>query len=198
MRPLLVFALAAVAACGGKVEPAKQASVSVDAGAPAPAQTISKLPDAKLPPPLDFGSRLLERRPKPDWAPCGKSAVRDASPQKTIDGVGKACASVTALRPLGAPSLGKLSASSDAVAFPVHLDQGKCLRVVASAAPGVKALTVIVRDSTGRPAAIYKADDLDGAIAPAEALCFTGAADGSVSVSVGSGEGDYALQVWSD
>jgi len=198
MRLSLVCLLVLVA-CGGKAQPnPQQVSLTVDAGPPAPVQTVSTLPEAKLPPPLDFGSPLVERRAHADWGSCGKSVARSASAPTTLADVTKACGSVTGLHPGLAPSTGKSSAATDAVAIPLHVDKGKCVRVYATASTGIKALVVIVKDASGRPAAIYKADDLDVAIAPPEALCFKEAQDATLSVSVGNGDGDYAVQVWTD
>jgi hypothetical protein len=198
MRVSLLVAVSLVVACGGKDLPPKPIQVTVDAGPPAPVQTVSKLPDAKLPPPLDFGSPLVERKAHTDWAACSKSITRNASAATTLADVTKACGAASGLHAGPAPSLGKSSASADPTAVPVHVDKGKCVRVFATAAPSVKALVVIVKDASGRPAAIYKADDLDAAIAPPEALCFKETQDATLSISVGSGDGDYAVQLWTD
>ena len=195
MRLTLVCLLAV--ACGGNAQPPAIAVVTIDAGA-APVQTVSTLAPAKLPPPLDFGSPLVERRAHADWDACGKSIVRSASASTTLANVTKACGTVTGLHAGPAPATGKSSASADAVAVAIHVDKGKCVRVYATAGAGVKSFVVVVKDASGRPAAIYKADDLDVAIAPSEALCFKETQDATLSVSIGSGEGDYAVQVWTE
>ncbi len=198
MRAIILSTVFFAIACGGKNEPPKLATLTVsDAGA-APMQTVSTLPEAKLPPPVEFGSPFVERRSHFEWAACSKSVARNATPATTIADVTKACGAITKLHAGPAPAIGKSSqsATADAVAF--HVEKGKCVRVYAAASPNVKALVVIVKDANGRPAAIYKADDLDNAIAPAEALCFRETQDGTLNVSVGSGEGDYAIQVWTD
>lgn len=199
MRAPLLCALILTIACGGKNEPVKQpVNVTVDAGPAAPVLTVSTLPSAKAPPPLDFGSPLVERRARAEWAQCSKAIVRNASASTTLADVTKACGAATGLHAGPAPSLGKSSASADATAIPIHVDKGKCLRVYATASPSVKAFVVIVKDASGRPAAIYKADDLDNAIAPPEALCFRETQDATLSLSFGAGDGDYAVQVWTD
>ncbi len=194
---LLLLCLVAVA-CGGKGPPPNNVVVTPDAGPPATVQTVSTLPPAKMPPPLDFGSLLVERRAHADWDACSKSVARNASAATTLANVTKACGTVTGLHAGPAPATGKSSASTDAVAVPMHVEKGKCVRVYAAASAGVKALVVVVKDASGRPAAIYKADDLDVAIAPPEALCFKETQDATLSVSVGSGDGDYAVQVWTE
>lgn len=199
MRTIAVTTLSALAlACGGKdTGPKQPVTVVLDAGA-APVATVSKLPDLRTPPPLELGSPVVERRAHAEWASC-RAGVRDrgSDPGKTVSDLASACAAVTKMK-AQAPMKGSLSATAAAQSFPLHADKGHCYRVTASAAPGVKSMVVVLKDAAGRSAAEYHQDEVDVVLAPDEAVCFREAQDASVVVSVGGGDGAFAVAVGSD
>ena len=62
----------------------------------------------------------------------------------------------------------------------------------------MKSLVAVVSDAEGFAISEVHTDDVAPFIAPDEAICFTDEADAQIVVSVGIGDGPYALSVWSD
>jgi hypothetical protein len=56
----------------------------------------------------------------------------------------------------------------------------------------------VISDPDGAEIAQYHTDDVSPFIAPDEAMCFADDADAQITVSVGIGDGPYALSVWSE
>ena len=193
---MVVAAVTSACGAGGPAAkpPVQKGGTADAAAAPQPAM---KLADA-LAPKLGPGSPVVERRAHADWSACHASPIVRGDAAKVVAQVALACAGATKLKPSGASISGSLTASDPAMSFPLRAEAGQCYRVYASAAAELKHAVFIVRDQSSRAAAEYRIDELDGALAPDEALCFREAQNATIVVSAGLGSGAFAVQVWGD
>ncbi len=207
MRKLLVASAAVVFACGGpdSKTPVTPVTTVADAGADVvlPTHVISTLPtDVRNPPPFNLGSKHASKRTKSEWGACHASfhtSVQD--PLKATDALANACASATKLKmstPPSAMSGTQNAISSQPIVYKFHGQAKHCYRVYGVAGANVKSLVAVVADSEGAEIAEYHTDEVTPFIAPDEALCFSDDSDGQITVSVGMGDGPYALSLWSD
>jgi hypothetical protein len=197
--PFVASALLCVAACGGGVK-AEVPTVALpsDAGASvAPPPPGTGLEGARLPPPLELGSRHATRKAHAEWASCRNGAKPAAAP-------GDEARAATALANACAPGMatavafaGTQEPTAPASVVPFKAEQGRCYRIVAAAAPGVRTLVVSIVDAEGQTAAEWAENAEAPLLAPAEALCFTRSVDAKVTVSVGWGSGPFAGRVLS-
>lgn len=201
MRRLVFAVFGLVCACGG---PGSKIPVTTtDAGAEdaaLPQHLVSTLPtDVRNPPPFALGSKHAQVRAHADWTACHASLKTPPDAGKALDALGQACAAVTKMHSAGAPMTGSQNAtSSQPIVYKFHGQAKKCYRVYGAAGPNVKSLVAVVADASGASIAEYHTDDVSPLIAPDEALCFTDDSDAQIAVSVGIGEGPYALSVWSE
>ncbi len=180
---------------------------TTDAGtvdAALPQHLVSTLPtDVRNPPPFALGSKHAQVRAHADWTACHAALKTPGlgwgDPAKALDALGQACAGVTKMHAQGAPMTGSQNAtSSQPVVYKFHGQAKKCYRVYGAAGPNVKSLVAVVADASGAEIAEYHTDEVSPLIAPDEAMCFSDDADAQITVSVGIGDGPYALSVWSE
>jgi hypothetical protein len=206
MRRLLALPILAVglaAACGGpssKVPTTTTSDAGVEAAA-LPTHLVSTLPtDVKSPPPFNLGSKHAQRREHADWGACHNAfkPATGADASKAVDALATGCASVTQMHGGIAPTMtGTQNAvSSQPAAYKFHGQAKHCYRVYGVAGSSVKSLVAVIADADGAQIAEYHTDDVTPFIAPDEALCFNDDADAQITVSVGIGDGPYALAVW--
>ena len=190
-------------ACGGpasKTPTTNAGDAGTDANAGLPAHVISTLPtDVRNPPPFALGSKHAQKKDHPEWAACHAAFKVAGDPAKAVDALGNACGAATKTRAIGAPMTGTQNAtSSQPSTYKFHGQAKKCYRLYGVAGAGVKSLVAVVTDADGAEIAQYHTDDVTPFIAPDEAMCFTDEADAQILVSVGIGDGPYALSVWSE
>ncbi len=195
----------ALVACGGPSSKTPTTTAQTDAGVDAaiPAHVISTLPtDVKNPPPFALGSKHAQRKEHPDWAACHaafKPNLVGGDPAKAVDALGTACASATKTKSIGAAFTGTQNAiSSQPITYKFHGQAKHCYRLYGVTGGSVKSLVVVVTDADGAEIAQYHTDDVAPFIAPDEAMCFSDDADAQITVSVGIGDGPYALSLWSE
>ncbi|WP_394836177.1 hypothetical protein LVJ94_04625 [Pendulispora rubella] len=200
---MLVFAVtAACTACGGEPKLAvSPPPSSVDAGASAAAPSAqrypyaaSSVPMATMPPPFQYGSRKAEKKSVPAAAGCRDALGTGSGDLATqVQKVAKSCSEK--MRAVAGPTAGTQTPGAPAQNIKLKAESGRCYRVVAAAAPTVKSLVVVVTDSTGAVAWESRTEE-PRLVAPEDGnLCFKAADDAQVTVSVGSGEGAYAVQI---
>lgn len=198
---MLVFAVTVVCtACGGEPKvAASPAPAAVDAGASAPTASAqpyvaSSVPMATMPPPFQYGSRKAEKKSVPAVAVCRDALSAGSGDLATqVQKLAKSCSEK--MRAVAAPTSGTQSQGAPAQNIKLKAESGRCYRVVAAAAPTVKNLVVVVTDSTGAIAWESRTEE-PRIVAPEDgALCFKASDDAQVAVSVGSGEGAYAVQI---
>jgi len=102
------------------------------------------------------------------------------------------------MHPLAAPIQGKGGQGLPAQAFKFKAEAGRCYRVVAAAAATVKNVELLVVDSDGAVADETRSDEPRVASADGGSICFKTADDAQAVVSVGAGDGAFAVQIWSD
>jgi hypothetical protein len=200
VAPLVVVV---VAACGGPSSKTPVTTTQTDAGADSgalPAHVISTLPtDVRNPPPFALGSKHAQRKDHPEWAACHTTFRPTGDPAKAVEALGNACAAATKTRAIGPAMTGTQNAtSSQPMTYKFHGQSKHCYRVYGVAGGNVKSLVAVVTDADGAEIAQYHTDDVTPIIAPDEALCFSDDADAQITVSVGIGDGPYALSVWSE
>jgi len=198
-------ALLLLAGCGaGQKAADTEGRKTADAGAPAPVASsphvepfvASSVPMATVPPTFQYGSRKAEKRPisspacHADIAPSASDLAGQV--QKLVKSCGEK------MRPLGAPQAGTQGQGAPAQILKLKAESGHCYRLYGAAAPSVKNLTVVVTDASG---AIAWEGRTNAArlITPEDgALCFKAADDAQIAVSVGSGDGSYAIEIVGD
>lgn len=203
---LAVILVACAAGCGGRgaqsAAPHTEDGGAPGGGAVAPSGSLAfpsaTVPMVAMPPPYAFGSTKAERRSM-DEGRC-REALRapGAAPAAEVQRIGKACGDAAKLRAVAAPWSGTQAQGAAAQSFKFRAEAGRCYRAYAAAARSVTSLTVLIVDSSGAVAAEARADDPRVAIPDDGLLCFKEADDASLTVSVGGGEGAFALQLWSE
>ena len=199
MRRAIFFG-AVLLACGGPgsktpTQPASDAGIDAS-----PPHVVTTLPtDVRNPPPFHLESKHVTLREHADWASCHAAFQPTGDPAKAVASLGAACASATKMHAEGAPMTGSQNAtSSQPVSYAFHAHAKHCYRLYAVAGNGVKSLVASLSDEAGAAVAEYHTDDVSPFFAPDEAMCFSNDADVKITVSVGIGDGPYALQLWSD
>jgi hypothetical protein len=190
-----------LAACGGPGSKTPTTATK-DAGADAsgPAHLVSTLPtDVRTPPPFHLGSKHATVVAHPDWSACHADFHATGDPQKAVLALAAACAGVTKMHPIGAAMTGKQNAiSSGPNVYPFHAQAKRCYRLYGVAGTGVKSLVAVLTDEAGAEIGEYHTDDVSPYIAPDSAMCFSDDADVKIAVSVGIGDGPYALVLASE
>lgn len=195
------FFLVIAAGCGGPTSKTPTTHQPVDAGADAaalPSHLVSTLPtDVRNPPPFNLGSKHAQRKAHPEWSACHADFHPAGDAAKAVDALASACASVTQMHAIGTPMTGTQNAlSSQPVVYKLHAQGKHCYRVYGVAGSAVKSLVAVVADDAGAEIAEYHTDDVTPFFAPDEALCFSDDDEAQITVSVGIGDGSYALSVW--
>ncbi|HEX4514609.1 MAG TPA: hypothetical protein VH054_13755 [Polyangiaceae bacterium] len=191
-------------ACGGPGSKTPLSSGNGDAGTDAsaglPAHVISTLPtDVRNPPPFALGSKHAQKKEHLEWGACHAMFKVAGDPAKAAVALGTACASATKTTAIGAAMTGTQNAtSSQPITYKFHGAAKKCYRLYGVAGAGVKSLVAVVTDADGVEIAQYHTDDVTPFFAPDEAMCFADDVDAQIIVSVGIGDGPYALSVWAE
>jgi hypothetical protein len=190
-----------LAACGGPGSKTPTTTTG-DAGAAdaAPVSTVSTLPkDVRSPPPFHLGSKHATVQEHLEWGACHAGFHPSDDPVKGVAALGAACAAATKMHATGAPMTGSQHAISSApTTYSFHAQRGHCYRLYGVAGKGVKSLVAVVTDAAGAEIAEYHTDDVAPFFAPNSAMCFSDDADVKIAVSVGIGDGPYALALWSE
>ena len=187
---LLGLVGASALGCGGDRKPVANTALTTPTSA-------SPTADTTLVPAGSAGSKKADRMANPAWAPCHASykiASQDMSREATK--LGEGCAAVSKMHPLGDPFKGSQSASNAAQVFKFKAQGQHCYRAYGASAGGITDLDVLIKDSDGAVAGEDSTDDPTPVVLEDGAVCFKADDDASVVVSVGSGQGDYAVQVW--
>jgi hypothetical protein len=150
---------------------------------------------ATMPPPGVAGSKKAKRRPDAALAACGGAAKPQAKdPAEHVKKIGEACASASKMKPMGAILRGQQGDKDAHQENKFRAEANHCYRLYFAGDEAVKDVVLLLRDSAGDVVA-----ESPGPAVPEDgAACFTAADDVSVLVSIGSGKGAWAAQVWSD
>ena len=110
----------------------------------------------------------------------------------------RGCAASTHTKPVGSTLTGKQAAEDAPQSFPFEAKGSHCYRVYAQASAGIHDLDVAVKDSAGILIAQDSTEDPRPVVLEDGEVCFRQDDSASVVVSVGMGQGSYALQIWGD
>lgn len=120
------------------------------------------------------------------------------SPATDVATTAKACNAATKQKNVGAAWTGTQKPDAVAQRFPFTAEAGRCYRAYASTAAGVEDVSLFVLDSAGATAAQGHASG-GRVAAPADgAICFRDADAAAVVLSIGRGNGAFAVQLTSD
>jgi hypothetical protein len=144
------------------------------------------------------GSKKAERRTNDKWSACHSSFKPTGAPEADVVKLGQSCTAITKMHAVGDVMKGTQKSSDAAQSYKMHADANHCYRVYAESADGITDLDLIVKDSTGAIVGEDSTDDRDPVLLEDGAVCFSETDDATIVVSVGGGEGAYALQIWSD
>jgi hypothetical protein len=108
------------------------------------------------------------------------------------------CAAASRMHRVGAPFVGEQSATGKPQTFHWMARGGHCYRAFGAAAASIKNLDLLMVDSNGIALGQDSGDDGAPVVLDAGAVCFKVDDDASIIVSVGDGEGAFAVEVWSD
>ncbi len=196
----LVFALVSVGLVHGACGPAT-APVPVLGGA---SSASAKAGSSAVPPPSPLPSGLPAALPVPPMGVRGslRAKLRDDASSKCTSGQARADGRAEdALKKLG--SACKLQASSSVFSatlgdgdgskeFAFRAKAGHCYRVLSAKDAAILDLVVVLRDGKGDIAA----SGPESAVPANGKLCFEADDDTTLLVSVGTGRGAFAVQVW--
>jgi hypothetical protein len=93
---------------------------------------------------------------------------------------------------------GTQSAANPPQKFPFKAKARHCYRAYATSASTIKDLDLLIKDSTDAVAGEDSTDDPTPVVLEDGAVCFKEDDQATVVVSVGDGNGAYAVQVWGD
>jgi len=208
VRRALGVLLAATLGCGGGGRATPGASAARPGGPDAGAVDGGAVPGAAFLP----GATLPEVTARPvttlvtsrradlrarDGAAACLAAQRAAGepPAREVAKLGAACAGVTRMAPASAVLEGRQSAAAPPTELPFVAEAGTCYRLVAAAGAGIRTMSVLLRDEDGAVAAESIASAPLQAAPRDGAACFTVASRGAIVVSVGDGDGAFAVQL---
>lgn len=216
LTALLPFAIAiSVGACGGddkKVNhPESSASASTGStGATASTPTASATDTASgsssttaVPPQASrFTSKKATVKQDPAFAACHAN-YKPTSNGRDLNGdvtkMAKMCEAATKMHLVaGGTFKGSGSEESRPAHFKFKAKSGKCYRAFAESDPGIKDLDMQIKDSADETAGEDATDDPSPIVMEDGAVCFTTDDEPYVSLAVGMGKGNFAIQVWSD
>ncbi len=144
------------------------------------------------------GSKKAERRTNDKWSACHSSFKPTTDPATDVVKLGQSCAATTKMHAVGEVMKGTQKTSELPQSFKMRAEANHCYRVYAESTDGITDLDVIVKDSTGAIVGEDSTEDRDPVLMEDGAVCYSEADDSTIVMSVGGGEGSYALQVWSD
>ncbi len=209
--PRSFFFVLALAACGGGKSPppsippapsANEAPVAVPPAASTALASTSAVPieTARVPPPPpNPGSTKVSTKTEPTWATCHQTyRARNKDVAKDVAEMAAACAKVTKMKLVGKTLTGKQSDQDPPQTFPFQAEANHCYRVYAQATEGIKDLDLAIKDGAGAMAGEDATDDPSPVLLEDGAICFKEADSATVVVSVGMGNGAYALEIWRD
>jgi hypothetical protein len=148
-----------------------------------------------MPPPGVAGSRKGKKKSDAALYACGGGATPSGKdPADLVKRLGESCTSAAKMKPVGAMIRGQQADRDAHQEHKIRVEANKCYRVVFATDENVKDAVVVMRDSAGDIVA-----ESPGAALPEDgAVCFTTNDEVTLMIAVGTGNGGYAAQVWSN
>jgi hypothetical protein len=164
--------------------------------APMATETASAAP---LPPAPAPTSTVATTRSDPSWVSCHRaSRARGQDLASAVAAVAGGCAASTQMKLVGTTLTGRQAAEDTPQTFPFEAKGGHCYRVYARAAETIENLDLVVKDSASIAVGQDSTSDPNPVVLEDGEVCFRQDDKASVVVSVGTGKGRYALQIWGD
>jgi hypothetical protein len=190
---LLLFLFYLSAAC----RPSKPGLVL--AGPP----VVSHAPDAApVPAPTRFASTASTKatlRLNSTWAKCHEAfSVGTGDPSSEVARLAEGCREVTRMHRVAEPFTGQQGAADKPQTFKWKARKDHCYRAYGAGARGIKNLDLLIVDGAGVALGQDGSDDGAPVVLDTGAICFKEDDDAAVVVSVGDGNGAYAVEVWED
>lgn len=197
-----ILTAAALAACGGGgagADAPKGPTAAASAKPPANT-TLSPPPSglppmAPMPPPGVTGSRKGKERSDAALVSCtGGAKLSAKSPTEHVRRVGEACKTATRMHIVGDTWRGERVDKDAHAEQKIRVEANKCYRVYFATDENVRDAVVVMRDSAGD----IVTESPGPAVPERGAVCFTSSDEVTLLLSVGSGKGAYAAEVWSN
>jgi hypothetical protein len=151
-------------------------------------------PMAPMPPPGVVGSKKAHKKHEKAFSSCQQGVKPSKDLAAEVTARGKACEQATKMHPVGGVLRGSQSAGDPHSEFPLRVEAKRCYRVYLAADPEIVDVGLLIKDSNGDVAG----EDAGLLLLEDGAVCFDQSDDAKVVVTVGSGKGSFAVQVWSD
>jgi len=199
----MVAALIAVAAaCGGKTPVTPVVVPPADARAEAGAANWAITPPpsglppmAPMPPPGVNGSKKAKVKEDSALTACGdKTPSHAKDPADLVKKIGEACASASKMKPVGTLLKGTQADKDPHQENKFHAEANHCYRVYFATDDNVKDVVITLKDGNGDVIV-----ESPGPSAPQYgSACFTQPDDAVLMLAIGSGNGNWAAQLWGD
>src|SRR5260370_19012526 len=178
----------------GAAESASAAEATPAASGAAAEKT--EKPGEATPPPSSPASTKAATKSEPAWATCHEKFKAKGNPAADVAALAKGCAKASKMKPVGKTLTGKQSDAGPPQSYPLKAEANHCYRVFAQGQSTITNLDVAIKDSSGNIVA------QDGSSSPTAIVLddappsFIAKDAATVVVSVGSGSGKYAVQIW--
>jgi len=171
-------------------------SASAAEKTPAPAAEKTEKPAEATPPPSTPSSTKATTKNEPAWATCHEKFKAKGNPSADVAALAKGCAKASKMKLIGKTLTGKQSDAGPPQSYPLKADANHCYRVFAQGQESIKNLDVAIKDSSGNIVAQDGSSSPTAIVLADGAVCFNAKDAATVVVSVGSGSGKYAVQIW--
>jgi hypothetical protein len=142
------------------------------------------------------GSKKAERRTNDKWSACHSSFKRGTDPVADVAKLAQGCAAITKMKAIGEVMKGTQKSADVPQQFKMHAEANHCYRIYAESTEGITDLDIIIKDSENQIAGEDSTEDSDPVLMEDGAICYSATDESTIVVSVGGGEGSYALQIW--
>jgi hypothetical protein len=142
--------------------------------------------------------RSSNRSPEPrDWDRCYAGFSPTGNPKSDLGRITKSCGPLGRMRPITGMTFGRQSARDPADRYTFFVPSaGSCFRIFATADRNIADLDLLLRTLDGEPITGDITHDSWPVVPPQGPACFEEPGLYVLEVSVFSGGGRYALQVW--
>jgi hypothetical protein len=197
-KPLLPFApfvaiafAASLVACGGG---------GSDTGATQPAAPKPSNADKSINPPAAThpDSNRVTWQQDPSFAKCHNDVKTGKDLVAGVTAMAQGCAGLMKLHQVGQTVQDTFANLDKAHPIPLHAESGHCYRVYGLSEDALQDLDIAIVDSAGHSCGEDGSDSPDSVVLEDGLICFTATDDVMVNVAAGSGNGKYAVQIWSN
>jgi hypothetical protein len=183
--------LALLAACGGSSPPpaTSDSASSLGAKTATPAAVAATKPESNK-------VTWKKDAAKKNCHQAGKGADLAAA----TTAIASACVDATKMHQIGSPTTGEGQASSATMVktIPLAAKANHCYRVFGLAEPTVTDFDIAIMDSAGKLAGEDTTDANDAIVLEDGSICFTADDAANVNTAVATGNGKWAVEIWSD